>query len=138
VQDGVPERAARTVALSATYRREVARSRGTAAAHAERSRLVARDHGRSALRRYPARRPAPRRRARYETLISRQEVRSPASPSRPRGCRAVDTERAVDRRLYPARPSVSSVDSHRVRLSDLQGLARPWLRSRGQDGCRSD
>jgi hypothetical protein len=40
--------------------------------------------------------PTPRRRARYETLISCHEVRSPASPNRPRGSRAVDAERVVE------------------------------------------
>jgi hypothetical protein len=35
------------------------------------------------------RRPTPCSRARYETLVSRHDVRSPASPSPPRGSRAV-------------------------------------------------
>jgi hypothetical protein len=87
---------------------------------------VALEYGSTALRRYPARRPTPRRRARYETLISRHEVRSPASPIRPRGSRAVDTERVVEAPRLPQETSIAS-RTHPWVLStgDSTGLGRP-------------
>jgi hypothetical protein len=49
---------------------------------------------------------------------------SPRCRSRDVHCLADASRGVIDWRLYGARPSVSSVDSHCVRLLDLQGLAR--------------